>query len=91
MAARNCILYLDTPENCETVGDTGLAYKRDVYDLAAKMHRVIEDEALRHELAQGAEERARVSYNWDEVTKQYEQLFSDLHGSQANKRRADNP
>jgi len=91
MAARNCILYLDTPENCETVGDTGLAFTRDPYDLAAKMHSVIQDGALRHELAQRAEQRARAGYSWEEVTKRYEQLLFDSLAFQTGKHRTENP
>lgn len=78
MAARNPVLYLDTPENHETVGDCGIAFRMDVEDLAAKMRSVITAPELRQELGRRARERAEREYGWEEVTQKYEALFDEV-------------
>jgi glycosyltransferase involved in cell wall biosynthesis len=78
MAAQNPVLYLDTPENRETVGECGIAFRMDVEDLAAKMRTVLSQPELRRELGQRARARAQKEYGWEEVTGQYEALFREV-------------
>lgn len=69
-------LYLDTPENAEVAGDTGLPFFKDEGALAA---RIDELTAMAPEeragWAQRAEARARERYDWQRVVDQYEKLF----------------
>jgi len=78
MAAQNPVLYLDTPENRETVGDCGIAFQMDVDDLAAKMRALVGQSELRLELGRRARERAIRDYGWEEVTQEYEDLFRQV-------------
>jgi len=81
MAARNAVLYLDTPENRETAGDAGMPFQHDVEDLAARMTALLRDARLREGLARGARERAEATYGWDETAHKYQVLFAELAGS----------
>ncbi len=78
MAAGNCVLYLDAPENREAVADAGLAFKASVDDLAAKMDLVLRHPEKRQQLGTQAASRAKARYSWDEVTTQYLDLFHQL-------------
>ena len=80
MAARNTVLYLDTPENRETAGATGMPFQHDAADLAARMTSLLRDARLREELARGTGERAQAKYGWEETTRKYQALFSELAG-----------
>ncbi len=81
MAARNAVLYLDTPENRETAGDAGMPFQHDAEDLAARMTALLRDARLRERLACGAWERAEAKYGWDETAHKYQVLFAELAGS----------
>ncbi|HSB75889.1 MAG TPA: glycosyltransferase [Terriglobales bacterium] len=78
MAAGNTLLYLDTKENHEAVGDCGVAFRPDVDELAAAMQRLLDGSHLRDELARKALARATELYSWERVVDQYEQLFCEL-------------
>jgi glycosyltransferase involved in cell wall biosynthesis len=78
MAAQNPILYLDTPENRETVGDCGIAFQLDADDLVARMRELVGQSELRLELGRRARERAIRDYGWEEVTQEYEALFRQV-------------
>lgn len=80
MAAHNPILYLDAPENRETVGECGIAFRADARDLAAKTLAAIQDPELRSALGQRARDRAQTIYGWEEVTQKYENLFYETLG-----------
>ncbi len=88
MAAQNAILYCDTPENRETVGECGLAFKIDVNELATKMTAAIADPHLRTELGRRAQERAQSIYTWDRIAEQYEALMTEAVGRRAQKNRS---
>ena len=75
MAAQNAVVYLDTPENKETVADCGIAFGRNVNDLATKLRSVIENSELRHELGRRAHDRAQNVYGWEAITAKYEALL----------------
>ncbi|MBI4466880.1 MAG: glycosyltransferase [Acidobacteria bacterium] len=78
MAGGHCVLYLNTPENAEVVGEAGLAFEVSPEDLATKMECVLKDAGLRAELGARARLRAREHYNWDKITARYEALFERL-------------
>lgn len=80
MAARNCLLYLDTPTNRETVGDCGMPFKARVDDLAARTSHLVRDPDQRAELARRAQERAETMFAWQGITQKYEELFSEILG-----------
>ncbi len=80
MAAQNAVLYLDTPENRETVGECGIPFGPHVDDLATKMGATIRDPELRTQLGQRARERAQAIYSWDRVVQKYEALLLDALG-----------
>lgn len=72
------VLYLQTPENNEVVGDAGIPFRRDT--LTAAMQRVLDmDEEERSVYRARAQERVRAHYSWEAVTTQYEQLFHEMH------------
>jgi glycosyltransferase involved in cell wall biosynthesis len=78
MGRGNLVLYLETPENAEVCGDTGLMFT----DEAGLTARIIETlnmrEADRDRLRARAAQRARERYDWNAVTKQYEELLRHL-------------
>jgi len=78
MAAANAILYLDTPENRETMADAGIAFQPEVEDLAQAMRALLADDTRRVELACRGQARCRRHYGWDAITAQYEALFAEL-------------
>jgi glycosyltransferase involved in cell wall biosynthesis len=78
MAAQKPVLYLETPENCETAGDGGVPFRADSSDLAAKMSRLLQDPNLRQDLSSKAHERAAKVFGWEETTQKYESLFAEL-------------
>jgi glycosyltransferase involved in cell wall biosynthesis len=78
MAARMPVLYLDTPENRETAGDSGMPFRADGADLAAGISRLLANVNLRQDLGRKAQERAARIFGWEETTQKYESLFSEL-------------
>ena len=80
MAAGNPVLYLDTPENRETVADCGIAFGRDVDGLSRKIFVTIQDSELRASLGSRARDRAMKDYRWEEITQKYEALFQEVLG-----------
>jgi glycosyltransferase involved in cell wall biosynthesis len=78
MATANSVLYLDTPENHDTAAETGIPFRQDSDDLAYQISTLLRDPLLRQTLGHRARERANTMFSWDEVTRQYENLFSEL-------------
>lgn len=78
MAAQQPILYLDTPENRATAAEGGMPFRADSADLAAGIARLLADPNLRQELGRKAHERAAKVFGWEETTRRYEALFSQL-------------
>jgi glycosyltransferase involved in cell wall biosynthesis len=78
MAAQKPVLYLDTQENRETAGQGGMPFHADTADLAAGISRLLADANLREELGRKAQERAAKMFGWEETTRKYEALFSQL-------------
>lgn len=81
LAASNCVLYLDAPENHEVVADAGVPFAASVEDLARKMELVLQHPDWREQLGKQAESRAKSHYSWDEVTTQYEKLLGQVRAS----------
>lgn len=80
MAARKPVLYLDTPENRETAGESGKPFRADSAHLAAQISILLHDPGLREELGRRAHERATQMFGWEETTEKYESLFRELTG-----------
>ena len=78
MAARNAVLYLDSPENRETAGDSAIPFSKSPDDLAAKLQSLIDNPAERCEWAARAESHAQKHYRWDDIALQYAKLFEHL-------------
>jgi glycosyltransferase involved in cell wall biosynthesis len=76
LAASNCVLFLDAPENHEVVAEAGVPFSASVEDLAEKMEQVLEQPDWRQRLQTQARSRAQACYSWDEVAAQYEKLFA---------------
>lgn len=84
MAARNAVLYLDTPENRNTAADSGVPFVADPDDLANHVSKLLEDAPLRENLGLSAQERANRMYAWEEIARQYEELFRELARGTSN-------
>jgi glycosyltransferase involved in cell wall biosynthesis len=78
-------LYLDTPENAEVAGGSGLPFERStltqVMQIALDM-----PEAERETLRTRARERVRERYSWDAVTDAYEKLLTRLANTRADRK-----
>ncbi len=79
MGAGNCALVLNTPENLEVMGEAGISYD-SVDDLAAQLHRVLDNPVLINEYRARAMARVRARYDWEQITNQYEWLLAKLAG-----------
>lgn len=76
---RGClVLYLDTAENREVAGNSGLPYS-DAQGLTSRLREVINmTEVERNMYRARAVQRVRERYDWEVVTSQYEHLLSGL-------------
>jgi glycosyltransferase involved in cell wall biosynthesis len=84
MAAGNTLLYLDTRENREAVGDCGVPFRPDVDTLATAMQRLLDDSEMRRQLSAKALARAAEFYSWERIVDQYERLFYEMTGGAAS-------
>lgn len=80
MSAGNCVVTHDTPENLETVGDSGLWYdgRAGAASLARVLRTLLDAPPLVAAYRQRAAERAAAVYSWEAVTDAYEALFRRL-------------
>jgi glycosyltransferase involved in cell wall biosynthesis len=78
MGRGNLVLYLETPENAEVCGDSGLPYRDEAGLTARIMEALHMSEPDCHRLRARAAQRARERYDWSVVTKQYEDLLLRL-------------
>jgi glycosyltransferase involved in cell wall biosynthesis len=80
MAFDRCVIVHDTPENLETIADTGRSYvgAGGPQALAPVLRELVDREDLRAALGEAAGRRARTQYTWTAVTDAYEQLFYRL-------------
>lgn len=84
MAAGNAVVYLNTVEGRETVGEAGVAFDPQVEDLAARLASLMADDQHRTELQRRGRARVAERYTWDGITSQYETLFAQLLGRPAS-------
>ena len=80
MAAGRCVVVNDTPENLETIGETGFHYGGAIgaADLKSVLERLLKDRVSVAAYGLRGRERVRRHYSWDGVTDAYEQLFREL-------------
>ena len=79
MGFGNCVVVSDIPENLETIGNAGIAFrKNDPKDLADKLQMLIDNPSEVGKYKRLAIERVQKHYSWEVVTDQYEQLFYRL-------------
>jgi glycosyltransferase involved in cell wall biosynthesis len=77
MAAGNCVLVYDTPENREVVADCGL-YFCEAKSLSEQIRLTLENLPLVESMRSKARDRARTHYSWSSITDQYEALLRQL-------------
>lgn len=79
MGRRCALLYLDTPENREVAGSTGLCYKAHAGSLRDRIQELTtaDPERLR-EMRDAAAAEARARYDWNAVAGSYERLLQGL-------------
>lgn len=76
MAAGNCVLVSDIPENLETVGDAGFSFRRgDTESLRQKLEFLIANPDLVRETRLKAIARVRENYDWDKIASQLEKIY----------------
>ena len=77
MAFKSCVVVYDTPENLETIGDTGFAYngKEGADNLRKVLGQLLEDTNLVDRYSELAWQRAQTNFSWETVTDAYERLF----------------
>jgi glycosyltransferase involved in cell wall biosynthesis len=79
MAMGNLIVANGTPENREVLGSAGIYYTgKDGNGLAEELQKIENSPDLYDGFRRSALERAATEYSWDEVVKQYEELFASL-------------
>jgi glycosyltransferase involved in cell wall biosynthesis len=79
MSYGDCVLVSDIEENCEAVGDVGVTFKnRSVEDLAEKLQTLLLNEEIVNKYGKLARSQVDQSYNWDDVARQYERLYTRL-------------
>ncbi|HEV2687740.1 MAG TPA: glycosyltransferase, partial [Bryobacteraceae bacterium] len=73
------VLYLNTPENAEVAGDSGIPF--EAAELTAKLNAVLAMPiGERTAWGRRAAERVRERYSWEAVTEQYEAMLLKLRG-----------
>lgn len=78
MAARNAVLYLESPENNDTACDAAIRFTKSPHDLAAKLQPILDNPDERRQWATRAQSYAQKHYRWHDVAQQYSSLFEDL-------------
>jgi len=79
MGAARPVLFYDTPENREVVGDAGLSFRFDGRRrLGGVLQEVLERPALLEELSARALARVEARYRWDAVAADYEELLEGM-------------
>lgn len=80
MACGKCTVVHNTPENLETIGDSGLSYdgKLGADSLAEVLEKLLSSPELVREKGQLALERIKEHYSWERIADEYEKLFGRL-------------
>ena len=87
MGRRCAVLYLDTPENREVVGPSGLVYTAQPGSLSKRIEELSElgEEALEG-LREISAREAAARFDWEEVADSYERLLRGLAGAHESAR-----
>jgi len=82
MAFGNCVVVHDTPENLETIGDSGFSYNGKVGgdSLRQVLEFLLTNPEVVEEYRRRAQQRAQTNYSWEAVTDAYERLFYQVCG-----------
>ncbi len=80
MAFGNCVIVNNTPENLETIGESGLHYdgKIGAESLRAVLKQILAEHDLVEAYRAKAQLRVKTAYSWENVVDAYERLFHDL-------------
>ncbi len=79
MGAGRPVLYYDTPENREVVGDAGRAFRfSGPRSLATELERLMRDQEALAALAERSRRRVAERYRWSAVTDAYERVLREL-------------
>lgn len=82
------VLYLNTPENAEVVGETGIAFEANALERA--LWQVLSmTEQQRSDVTERSVERIRKQYSWDAVADAYESLLSRIASRKVSARLSD--
>ncbi len=89
MGFGNCVIANRTPENEEVLGEHGIFYdKNSPTALASELSRVLADVDLLSQQQAKTLERARMKFNWETITDDYETLFWRLFNGENCRDRA---
>ena len=81
MGFGNGVLVNGTPENIETLGETGIIYKKnDVDDLKEKIEFAEGNPLIIEELGKAAQKKVEEECSWEKIADAYERLFRRLRG-----------
>lgn len=76
MGAGVCVLTSDIPENRELIRDAGFTFQAgNVAEMARVMQMLITNPLLRQGIGQVARQRIANSYEWEQITRQVEQVY----------------
>lgn len=80
MAFGNCVITHNTPENMETIGNSGFGYdgKIGANSLREILENLLSNPGTIEEHRKKAKHRAQTYYSWEVVTDEYERLFYRL-------------
>ena len=78
MGSGNCIIAYDCPFNREVLGNCGLYFKKDAFDLKEKIEYLLNNPEKVKEYGKMARERVKNFYRWEKVIDDYEKLFLNL-------------
>lgn len=80
MAFGNCVIAHDTPENAETIGESGFLYdgKIGAQSLAKVLQHLLSNPELVTDYRRRAKTRAQLCFSWESVTDSYESMFYEL-------------
>ena len=87
MGCGRCVVVNGIQENVDVIGDAGLAFFRnDAEDLAGLLRDLLAHPSWVRKLGSAARERVREHYDWETITKQYEDLFVEVSGRRLHAR-----
>ncbi|NJK92498.1 MAG: glycosyltransferase [Blastochloris sp.] len=89
MGFGSAIVYRECPASREVVGEAGLAFggQDPVLELEAMLDRILENPGMLEYYRQGARERARDCFDWNQVTDVYVRILNELIQSPESKTR----